>query len=99
MNLKIALLAPVALASTLALHTGAGAQEITPWPEMMMQSADTNHDGIVTRAEYLDAMARIWDEKHAQMMKSDAQMKGGEMNKSQFMQFTRTSFAEREKGR
>lgn len=97
MNLKPCMLAAMALASTLAFAP-AGAQEITPWPEMMMRSADANGDGIVTRAEYLDAMARYWDERHASMMKGDAQMKAGEMNKTQFMQFTR-NFADREKGR
>lgn len=76
-------------AMTLALGAAqpALAQEATPWPELMMKMADKNKDGMVTRKEFLDEMARVWDMKHAQMMKNDTTMKTGMMSKAQFMQF------------
>jgi hypothetical protein len=63
------------------------AQEATIWPETMMKMADKNKDGMVTRQEFLEEMARLWDMKHGQMMKGDKTMKAGMMNKTQFMQF------------
>ncbi|MEP7283659.1 MAG: hypothetical protein ABI696_16900 [Rubrivivax sp.] len=71
----------------LAFGLPAQAQEATAWPEAMMRMADTNKDGMVTRKEFLDAMAKMWDDKHAKMMKTDTTMKAGMMNKTQFMAF------------
>jgi hypothetical protein len=65
------------------------AQEATPWPELWMKMSDKNKDGMVTKQEFLDAMSKMWDEKHAKMMKSDKDMKAGMMNKTQFMNFTK----------
>jgi hypothetical protein len=75
----------IALASSLP----AQAQEATLWTEAFFKMADTNRDGMMTRQEYLDHMARMWDKKHAGMMKSDAMMKPGMMDKPQFMAYAK----------
>lgn len=79
----------IALATVLstAFVAPAAAQEATPWPEAFMKMADKNRDGMITRQEYLDHMAAMWDRKHAAMMKADTTMKAGMMNRSQFMAF------------
>lgn len=76
-----------ALVLSVAAAAPAMAQEATAWPELMAKMADKNKDGMVTRKEFLDEMARLWDMKHAQMMKEDKSMKAGMMTKSQFMAF------------
>lgn len=84
------LIAALAIAaSTFAVATPAAAQEATAWPELMMKMADRNKDGMVTRQEFLDHMAKMWDEKHGAMMKTDKSMKAGMMDKAQFMSFVR----------
>src|SRR4029450_10160385 len=65
------------------------AQEATAWPDMWMKMADKNKDGMVTKQEVLDAMPKMWDEKHAKMMKTDKEMKAGMMSKTQFMKFAK----------
>jgi hypothetical protein len=75
------------LVLTLAAAQPALAQEATPWPELMMKMADRNKDGMVTRQEFLDEMARQWDMRHAAMMKTDSKMKAGMMDRKQFMGF------------
>jgi uncharacterized protein (DUF2336 family) len=75
------------LVLVLAAAQPAVAQEATPWPELMMKMADRNKDGMVTRQEFLDEMARQWDMRHAAMMKTDKGMKAGMMDKKQFMSF------------
>jgi hypothetical protein len=88
-------LAATAFALTAALSAPlARAQEATPWPELMMKMADANKDGTVSRQEYLEMAARMWDEKHAAMMKSDSGMKAGKMDKAQFMTFVRNVFVD-----
>jgi hypothetical protein len=76
-----------ALVLALAAAQPALAQEATAWPELMMKMADRNQDGMVTRKEFLDEMGRQWDMRHAAMMKTDATMKAGMMDKKQFMGF------------
>ena len=85
-------LAAAAFALTFGPLAPAIAQEATPWPELMMKMADKNKDGMVTRQEYLDMAARMWDEKHAKMMKTDTGMKAGMMGKDQFMTFVKNVF-------
>ena len=75
------------LVLALAAAQPALAQEATPWPELMMKMADRNKDGMVTRQEFLDEMARQWDMRHSAMMKADKAMKAGMMDKKQFMSF------------
>lgn len=70
------------------------AQEATPWPDMMLKMADANKDGTVSKQEYLDMAAKMWDEKHAKMMKTDKAMKTGMMDKTQFMTFVRSTFVD-----
>lgn len=91
MNAAKTLGAALALAASMfATSLPVSAQEATPWPELMMRMADKNKDGMVTRQEFLDHMARMWDEKHSKMMKADTAMKAGMMNKTQFMAFTKS---------
>lgn len=91
-SLKTLLAAAAALAVLSAVHAPAAAQEATPFPEAMMRAADANKDGMVTRQEFLDQMARVWDQKHAQMMKTDTTMKAGMMDATQFKTFVRVMF-------
>lgn len=81
-------------AAVLALGAGFAAptmaQEATPWPELM-RMADPNNDGMVTKKEFLDAMAAMWDKKHAQMMKADSTMKAGMMDMKQFRAFLKSA--------
>jgi len=65
------------------------AQEATPWPELWMKMMDKNKDGMVTKQEFLDAMGKLWDDKHAKMMKSDKEMKSGMMSRPQFTRFAK----------
>ena len=85
-------LAATALAFTASLSAPTVAQEATPWPEMMMRMADVNKDGVVSRQEYLDMAAKMWDEKHGKMMKTDSSMKARMMNKSQFTGFVKNMY-------
>jgi hypothetical protein len=85
--LKI-LLAGLALAGAMTA-VPAAAQEATPWPELWVKMMDKNKDGMVTKQEFLDAMAKMWDEKHAKMMKADKEMKAGMMSRVQFMRFAK----------
>lgn len=85
-------------ALTLALGMGLGmptfAQEATPWPELMMKMADVDKNGMVSKQEYLDMAARLWDMKHAKMMKEDTAMKSGRMTRTQFMAFAKGLFVD-----
>ncbi len=83
-NLAFAL---AAAGSMFVLSGPASASDVTPWPELTMKSCDADSDGNVTRKEFLDRMARLWDDKHATMMKSDKSMKSGTMTSKQFMLF------------
>lgn len=51
--------------------------------EMVMKWADKNKDGMVTRAEFLEAMGKAYDMKMARMkaMKDDKMMKGDAMTR------------------
>lgn len=92
MKTKTLTLASAALASMLTFGLPAQAQEASQSIQDLIAFCDTNKDGTVTRKEYLDAMARMWDEKHAKMMKTDTTMKAGAMNRTQFSTFMRGSF-------
>jgi hypothetical protein len=85
-------LAAAAACLTLGVTVPAAAQEATPWPELVMKMADVNKDGMVTKKEYLDMAAKIWDMKHAAMMKDDKGMKAGMMTKAQFMAFVKGTY-------
>jgi hypothetical protein len=87
---NIITVAAFAVAATLSAPVVA--QEATPWPELMMKSADKNKDGMVSRQEYLDMAAKMWDEKHRSMMKSDPSMKAGMMDKAKFITFVKSVF-------
>lgn len=93
-SIAAALLLGTMLATTAPAH----AQEATPWPELMAQACDTNKDGMITRKEYLDHMARLWDERHAAMMKSDATMKPGMMTHAQFKNYSLSAILGRTTG-
>lgn len=51
--------------------------------EMVMKMADKNKDGMVTRAEFLEAMGKAYDMKMTKMksMKDDKMMKGDAMTR------------------
>lgn len=51
--------------------------------EMVMKMADKNKDGMVTRAEFLEAMGKAYDMKMSKMkaMKDDKMMKGSAMTR------------------
>jgi hypothetical protein len=68
------------------------AQEATPWQEVLLEHCDTNKDGVVTRQEYLDEMARRWDGRLTAMAKTDRSVAAGRLNKSQFTQFATWMF-------
>jgi hypothetical protein len=93
-RLKTLLATAAALAALSSVHAPAAAVEATPWPEAMMKAADADKDGMVTRKEFLDHMARMWDDKHAKMMKTDTTMKTGMMDKKQFTTFVRVMFVD-----
>ena len=84
--------AAASLVLALTLAAPVQAQEATPWPDMLLKMADVNKDSMVTRQEFLDAMAKAWDRKHAAMMKTDSKMKAGMMDKAQFMSFAKSFF-------
>jgi hypothetical protein len=44
------------------------------------------------QTEYVDMAGKLWDMKHANMMKSDTGMKDGMMTKAQFIQFSKGLF-------
>lgn len=88
MNALKILLAGLAMSGALAAAPAA-AQEATPWPELWVKMMDKNKDGMVTKQEFLDAMGRVWDDKHAKMMKTDKEMKTGMMSRTQFMRFAK----------
>jgi Ca2+-binding EF-hand superfamily protein len=88
MNALKTLLAGLAVAGAMSA-VPVMAQEATPWQEAWMKMMDKNKDGMVSKQEFLDAMAKMWDEKHAKMMKAEKDMKAGMMTKAQFMHFTK----------
>jgi Ca2+-binding EF-hand superfamily protein len=92
MKTKPFTLAAAALVSMFAFGLPAQAQEASQSIQDLVAFCDSNKDGTVTRKEYLDAMARMWDDKHAKMMKTDNTMKAGSMNRAQFTTFMRGSF-------
>jgi Ca2+-binding EF-hand superfamily protein len=92
--LKTLIATAAAAAALMSMNAPAVAGEATPWPELMMKAADVNKDGMVTRQEFLDHMAKVWDDKHAKMMKTDTTMKAGMMDKAQFMTFVRVMFVD-----
>lgn len=84
-------LAALAMAAAFSFSAPAIAQEGTAsFPELMAKAADTNKDGMITKKEYLDQMAKMWDEKHAKMMKTDTTMKAGMMDMKQYMAMLKT---------
>lgn len=85
MKTLTALMITAAFAGTLGTALPAAAQEATPDSLWLMM--DQSKDGMVTKDEFLAAMAKMWDAKHAKMMKSDKAMKAGMMNRTQFMAF------------
>ena len=47
-----------------------------------MKAIDMNKDGMVSKKEFLDSMAKVWDEKAKAMS-----VKGDKMNDDQYKQF------------
>lgn len=86
-------LAAAVLVVAAGLSAPVVAQEVTPWPELM-KMADANGDGMVTKKEYLDMMSKMWDQKHAKMMKADPKMKAGMMDMEQFKAYVRATFVD-----
>lgn len=60
------------------------------WTDAMVKAADANADGMVSRQEFQDHMGVMWDQHHAKMMKGDAKMKPGMMERGQFQRFSKT---------
>ncbi len=86
MKSKTALaLTTLALAAAFSFSAPAIAQEGSAFPELMAKAADMNKDGMISKQEYLDQMAKVWDEKHGKMMKTDKTMKAGMMDMKQYM--------------
>lgn len=89
--MKIAMIA--ALVSGAAAWSGIAAAQgnyVLAHKEMMVyDKCDTNKDGMVTREEYLQTMAKIWDDAMKKMSVSAAGM-----NKQQYQQFTRLTFVQ-----
>ncbi len=80
-------LAVLMLSATLAAP--AMAQEATLWSEKFADVCDTDKNGMVTKKEFVDRMAAMWDKHHATMMKKEPGVKAGMMSKAQFMVFAK----------
>lgn len=73
------------LAATASLPARADSHDTNMSFEMVFKMADKNKDGMVTKAEFLDAMGKSYDMKMSKfkaakdstMMKGDAMTKGG----------------------
>jgi hypothetical protein len=79
--LRGACAAALVLGSSLAM-----AQEASRMP------ADANKDGFVSRQEYMDYHAKMWDTHHGMMMKADKSMKPDMMSMSQYEQYNKSLY-------
>ena len=73
-------------AGSISLPARADSHDILNF-EMVMKMADRNKDGMVTRAEFLDAMGKAYDMKMAKMKTTkdgDKMMKGDAMTREGF---------------
>lgn len=70
-------------ASAYSLPARADSHDILNF-ELVLKMADRNKDGMVTRAEFLDAMGKAYDMKMDKMKKDGKMVKGDAMTRDAF---------------
>lgn len=70
-------------ASAYSLPARADSHDILNF-ELVLKMADRNKDGMVTRAEFLDAMGKAYDMKMDKMKKDGKMVKGDAMTRDGF---------------
>ena len=71
--------------SGVAFAAGADGPEWMPYAQLMaMKAIDKDHDGMVSKQEYMDMVTKAWEMNAAKMG-----VKGDKMSADQFKQFRR----------
>ncbi len=56
---------------------------------LQMDKIDANKDGMVSKKEFMDAMAKTWDMHMAEAKKADAKMPKDKMTLQQYLEFSK----------
>ncbi len=56
---------------------------------LQMPMIDANKDGMVSKKEFMDAMAKTWDMHMAEAKKADAKMPKDKMTLQQYLEFSK----------
>jgi hypothetical protein len=56
---------------------------------LQMDKVDANKDGMVSKKEFMDAMARTWDMHMAEAKKADPKMPRDRMTLQQYLEFSK----------
>ena len=56
---------------------------------LQMPMVDANKDGMVSKKEFMDAMAKTWDMHMAEAKKADAKMPRDKMTLQQYLEFSK----------
>ena len=56
---------------------------------LQMDKVDANKDGMVSKKEFMDAMARTWDMHMAEAKKADPKMMKDKMTLQQYLEFAK----------
>ena len=93
LSLRQLALASAALAVAASFSLPALAQDVRREDSvtfyLQMDKVDGNKDGMVSKKEFMDAMAKTWDMHMAEAKKADAKMPKDKMTLQQYLEFSK----------
>ena len=93
LSLRQVVLASTLLAATASLSLPVFAQDVRREDSvtyyLQMPMVDANKDGMVSKKEFMDAMAKTWDMHMAEAKKADPKMPKDKMTLQQYVEFSK----------
>ena len=93
LSLRQVVLTSVVLAAAASFSLPAFAQDVRREDSvtyyLQMPMVDANKDGMVSKKEFMDAMAKTWDMHMAEAKKADAKMPRDKMTLQQYLEFSK----------
>ena len=93
LSLRQLVLTPAVLAAAASFSLPSLAQDVRREDSvtyyLQMDKVDANKDGMVSKKEFMDAMARTWDMHMAEAKKADPKMMKDKMTLQQYLEFAK----------
>ena len=93
LSLRQVVLTSVVLAAAASFSLPSFAQDVRREDSvtyyLQMPVVDANKDGMVSKKEFMDAMARTWDMHMVEAKKADAKMPRDKMTLQQYLEFSK----------